>query len=157
MYPKLHCGENQIIYYKEAYSMAIDKVIKNKGEYPGGFPTRGTHLSFKVNAANTPNWSTIIINKQLPERLASLDTLSKNLWWSWNEEAIDLFKMVDEELWRSTHGNPILMLDFISISKEPKELENDPKFLKKTGFCIYPFPGLYGRGRLNDRSKGCIL
>jgi len=126
---KIALWENQIIYYKEAYSMAIDKIIKSKGEYPAVSDDRD-HLSFKINAANTPNWSTIIINKQLPERLASLDTLSKNLWWSWNEEAIDLFKMVDEELWRTTHGNPILMLDFISISKA-KELENDPKFLKK--------------------------
>ncbi|EKD30610.1 MAG: hypothetical protein ACD_77C00508G0008 [uncultured bacterium] len=132
--------DNQIKYYKEAYSMGINKIIENKGAFPSVLEER-ENLSSKASAVNSPNWSTLIINKQLPERLQSLDIISKNLWWSWNEDAIELFKMVDEQLWKTTLGNPILMLDFISLSKA-KELENDTKFLKKldsvySGFKIY--------------------
>lgn len=132
--------DNQIKYYKEAYSMAINKIIENKGAFPSVLEERENLIS-RASTVNSPNWSTLIINKQLPERLQSLDILSKNLWWSWNEDAIELFKMVDEQLWNTTYGNPILMLDFISLSKA-KELENDTRFLKKldsvyAGFKTY--------------------
>lgn len=121
--------ENQLIYYKKAYSMAIDNIADNRGAFPQS-PDDRDHLNFKINVANKPNWSTVIINKQLPERLEHLDTISKNLWWSWNDEAMELFKMVDPLLWQESHGNPILLLNSISL-KRTKELEKDSAFLAK--------------------------
>ena len=38
--------------------------------------------------------------------------------------------MVDLELWRASHGNPIMMLDAVTLSKA-RELEKDTKFLRK--------------------------
>lgn len=121
--------EKQIDKYNKAYSMALQNI---SGENSGFVQTHDERdrLSFKVNVANSPNWSSIIINKQLPERIKALDTISKNLWWSWNEEAIELFKMVDLDLWRESHGNPIMMLDAVTLSKA-RELAKDPKFLRK--------------------------
>ncbi len=121
--------ENQIVYYKSAYSLALGKLIISIGAYPVGIDEK-EHVSFRADVANKPNWARILINKQLPERLKPLDVVSRNLWWSWNQEAIDLFKFIDEELWKSSLGNPILMLDRISVRRY-QELEKDVKFLRR--------------------------
>jgi glycogen phosphorylase/synthase len=137
--------ENQLIYYKRAYSMAIDNIADNRGAFPQS-PDDRDHLNFKINVANKPNWSTVIINKQLPQRLEHLDTISKNLWWSWNDEAMELFKMVDPLLWKESHGNPILLLDSISL-KRTRELEKDSVFLAKLDKVYSDFVKLYGGGQ----------
>ena len=39
---------------------------------------------------------------KLPERLAVLEEMARNLWFSWNLEAVDLFRSVDQNLWDET-------------------------------------------------------
>lgn len=39
----------------------------------------------------------IFIESQLPKELEPLRELSNNLWWSWNQEAIDLFHSIDSD------------------------------------------------------------
>ena len=80
---------------------------------------------FKVN---NPTWRNMLINKKLPERLENLDILSKNLWWCWNQSAIDLFKMADPELWVLSNGNPIAMLDLIDFNRY-NQLAKDKYFI----------------------------
>ncbi len=46
----------------------------------------------------------------LPKELAGLQRIAYNLWWSWEPEAIGLFKRLDPELWRLTRHNPLEML-----------------------------------------------
>jgi glycogen phosphorylase len=46
----------------------------------------------------------------LPKELAGLHRIAYNLWWSWEPEAIGLFKRLDPELWRLTRHNPLEML-----------------------------------------------
>ncbi len=121
--------ENQIKYYKEAYSWAIEKVIRLKGAFPA-FREEHDQEIFRSKILSTPSWSTIFINKQLPQRLKALETISRNLWWSWNEQASDLFKGINEELWYRCNSNPIELLDKISV-KEYSRLEKDAKFLGK--------------------------
>jgi starch phosphorylase len=38
----------------------------------------------------------------LPERLAGLEELAENLWWSWNPCARMLFKTLDRQAWKSS-------------------------------------------------------
>ncbi|MFA6769993.1 MAG: alpha-glucan family phosphorylase [Bacteroidales bacterium] len=122
--------DNQIDYYKRAYSMAISKVIESKGAFPAGVEDKD-HLVHKRDVASSrPSWSKIIVTKKLPQSLVNLDAIARNLWWCWNQEAIDLFKLVDKQLWKRCEGNPIYLLDMLSL-KRYKELENDHKFLRK--------------------------
>ena len=79
---------------------------------------------------NTPSWTRIIITRQLPERLRHLEELAKNLWWCWNQEAIDLFESIDVKLWKQSKGNPLELLDRIKLSKY-KELSNNEEFLAR--------------------------
>lgn len=46
----------------------------------------------------------------LTEELAGLQKIANNLWWSWEPEAIELFKRIDPELWEKTNHSPIEVL-----------------------------------------------
>ena len=58
----------------------------------------------------------IFIEAKLPEALTPLlRELANNLWWSWNFEAIELFRSINPEKWVEMNYNPIDFLDGISI------------------------------------------
>jgi len=46
----------------------------------------------------------------LPARLAGLENLAENLWWSWNPGARMLFKTLDRQAWKESGHNPDKML-----------------------------------------------
>jgi starch phosphorylase len=48
--------------------------------------------------------------QDIPERLAGLTELAYNFWWSWNNEARMLFKMLDRSGWKLSVHNPVKML-----------------------------------------------
>lgn len=53
----------------------------------------------------------------LPENLKALETLSYNLWFSWNPDMRDLFREMDIDLWRTVERNPVAFLSQISAKK----------------------------------------
>ena len=48
--------------------------------------------------------------RRLPERINRLRELAYNLWWSWHEEAQELFQRIDSLLWEDTSHNPVAFL-----------------------------------------------
>ena len=46
----------------------------------------------------------------LPEKLEPLREIVNNLYWTWNQDAIELFRRLDIKLWDAVHHNPVLML-----------------------------------------------
>ncbi len=71
----------------------------------------------------------VTIGDKLPSRIARLEELAYNFWWSWHREARDLFKMLDYTLWRTTSHNPVQIL--LEVSPERlKEAASDPLFLR---------------------------
>ncbi len=69
-----------------------------------------------------------MVTRQLPVQLKGLETLCKNLWWCWNDNAKKLFKTVDPDLWHKSGHNPMEILDKVSL-KRYKELAKDAAFL----------------------------
>jgi len=70
------------------------------------------------------------LSAKIPPRIARLEELAYNFWWSWHRDARDLFKMLDYPLWRSTGHNPVKML----LEVPPERLEElvaDPLFLRQ--------------------------
>jgi len=64
----------------------------------------------------------------LPEKLQVLPSIAGNLYWSWNQDIIELFRRMDSQLWESTRHNPVLMLQ--TIDQETLDtLANDDGFL----------------------------
>lgn len=49
----------------------------------------------------------------LSPELAGLQKIACNLWWTWEPEAMELFRRLDPELWESTHHNPVEMLGIL--------------------------------------------
>jgi glycogen phosphorylase len=65
----------------------------------------------------------------LPPRLARLNELAYDLWWSWNSVAREVFRDLDYPLWRFTDHNPVLLLHLV----EQERLEHaaaDAEFLR---------------------------
>lgn len=73
-------------------------------------------------------YRTFAVVPSLPENLKPLTDIAYNLWWSWNRDAIDLFRRLDRELWESTHHNPALMLGRVSQGRL-QEVAADEGFL----------------------------
>lgn len=85
-----------------------------------------------------PVWKRIVVESNLPENLAPLRELSKNLWWMWNTEARDLFEYIDAEIWEECEHNPIVLLDRVGY-KRFKELGRDEHFLGKMHYAAEMF------------------
>lgn len=69
-----------------------------------------------------------IVSPSLPDRLRPLMDLAKNLWFCWNQEAIDLFRSVDQNLWDETGHNPLAILGRLKKNRI-EELLGDEGFL----------------------------
>lgn len=50
----------------------------------------------------------------LPESLKDLETIARNMFWSWNPEFVDLFKRIDNNLWTTCGHNPVKFLCSVS-------------------------------------------
>ncbi len=50
---------------------------------------------------------------QLPDRINRLDSLARDLWWSWTPDARSLFRRLDYNVWRQTAHNPVRMLQML--------------------------------------------
>jgi alpha-glucan phosphorylase-like protein len=84
------------------------------------------YIHWQENAQ--PVWKKIVVESHLPDSLAPLRELSKNLWWVWNTPAEKLFEYIDKEMWNECAHNPVVMLDLVSF-KRFRELENDSRFM----------------------------
>jgi alpha-glucan phosphorylase-like protein len=59
----------------------------------------------------------IFIEPKLPEGLSPLAEMAQNLWWSWDHEAIELYKSIDPQQFESHYHNPLALLDELSTEK----------------------------------------
>ena len=126
--------DNQIVYYQEAYSLALSKIKDRQDSYK---TKKKTMQYFKADVTN-PSWRSILVTRHLPEKLSRLEKMSKNLWWCWNESAKDLFKSIDPEVWHKSGHNPLVVLDTVSI-KRFQQLSEDEGFLARMKMVLDEF------------------
>ena len=69
-----------------------------------------------------------IVSPNLPERLRPLMDMAKNIWFCWNQEAIELFRSVDQNLWEETGHNPLAILGRLKNTRI-QELLKDEGFI----------------------------
>ncbi|MEE8484200.1 MAG: alpha-glucan family phosphorylase [Nitrospinota bacterium] len=83
-----------------------------------------------------PEFRKFVVNPSLPEKLAPLEEIAYNLWWTWNPDAVNLLRRIDRDLWEKFYHNPVKVLG--SISQERiRELEKDDGFLTHIERVIY--------------------
>jgi len=113
-----------IVYYKEAYTRAL---LKNS-EKALTFKYLSEDVDDSRLQVARPSWNSVLVGRKLPRKLEYLDVISKNLWWCWNQEAIDLFESINPDMWKAVRHNPIALLDKLTLSDYQK-LESDAGFL----------------------------
>ena len=74
-------------------------------------------MRIKTNCANAPVWKEVTVKSRIPDSLRMLEEMARNIWWSWNDEAIDMFKKLDPELWSVVGQNPVALLERLSYEK----------------------------------------
>jgi alpha-glucan phosphorylase-like protein len=80
--------------------------------------------------SNKPAWKELSVKPEFSGKLEGLDVLSRNLWWSWSSETVNLFKSISEEKGPTKCFDPLSILRNTSY-KRFEELENDHEFIKK--------------------------
>jgi starch phosphorylase len=73
-------------------------------------------------------FDTFLIKSVLPPELEPLRELAYNLHWTWNYDTIELFRLLDRDLWRASGDNPVKMLGTIKQEKLSQAL-NDEGFM----------------------------
>ncbi len=87
-------------------------------------------MRIQASNANIPNWKDISVSSYIPEALKPLDEIAHNLWWSWSNEARDLYRDLDPDLWKEVCQNPVLLLSRMNYEKL-EELAKDKKVLDR--------------------------
>lgn len=87
------------------------------------------------------------IREKLPTRIERLADLAYNLWWSWHQDARELFRTLDYPLWRATGHNPVLILREIP-QERLEEAAKDPLFLRQYDAVLMAFDRELENGHL---------
>lgn len=121
--------DNLIDYYLQAFSIALEKVVSRSGYFEREIePQMSMMHDLQAPKVNYPNWKRLTVHSSLPEKLSSLKELMKNLWWTWDAEAQELFESINPEVWHECENNPILLFERIDY-RRLKALENDQNFV----------------------------
>jgi starch phosphorylase len=70
------------------------------------------------------NFQTYQVYPNIPKKLEFLEVLSRNMWWCWKKDAIELFRRIDPPLWVESGRNPIAFLSkipqrrFVNLAKD---------------------------------------
>ncbi len=68
------------------------------------------------------------VNPKIPRRLARLDEIAHDLWYSWDRSTRQLFARLDNELWNAVGHSPKVLLKCID-ERRLTEASEDPGFL----------------------------
>lgn len=123
--------ENLVDNYLQAFSVALEKVEQRAGYYQKETePQMSMMHDLQAPKVNYPNWKRLTVHYSLPDKLSNLKELMKNLWWTWDVEAQELFESIHPQVWHECDNNPITLFERVDY-KRLKALENDPAFVGK--------------------------
>ena len=71
------------------------------------------------------NFQTYQVHPNIPQNLAFLETLSRNVWWCWKKDAIELFRRIDPPMWVESGRNPIAFMAKIPQNRFEQLAEDD--------------------------------
>ena len=74
------------------------------------------------------NFKSYQVQPNIPPNLAFLETLSRNMWWCWTRDAVELFRRIDPRLWAECGRNPIPFLTRVPQARLEK-LSKDTSYI----------------------------
>ncbi len=114
-----------IKYYYKSYHLALTAVDGRKEKF--SLIPKEYRIKMKPETYPFPVWKKIVVKSKLPENLKFLHELSRNLWWTWNYQALEVFEKVDAKLWIKFDKNPIVLLEKVTLERID-ELSRDEGF-----------------------------
>lgn len=66
-----------------------------------------------------------LVLPKLPERIAPLQEMAQNLWYSWNWDIVRLFIRLDPEIWEECSQNPVEMLSRLPQQRLEEAAEDE--------------------------------
>jgi len=138
--------EKLIDHYFIAYEKALAKSKKRYLAYASKLATN--HFILPVNTK--PEWKKVLVKSKLPEKLKPLQELAYNLWWSWHDEANDLFRSISPKKWEECKQNPVHLLETLDF-EDINNLEKNKTFQEKL-IQVYQNFRDYLEKRKNNRS-----
>jgi phosphorylase/glycogen(starch) synthase len=107
-----------ILYYQQTYDIALQQVAKRIDKFVKieERPSEAVQ-EYVIPTEIKPTWKRIIVKSKLPERLSQLGKLTENLWWTWDDEAQELFEVVDTEIWQKCDQNPAILFEQVKYNQ----------------------------------------
>src|ERR1700682_1279160 len=91
-----------------------------------------------MQAPGTPY--SLEVNPNLPERLARLEDLAGNLWYSWDRPTRELFERLHQSLWNAVGRNPRAFLRRVD-ERRLVHADDDPVFLSSFERALSAYDG----------------
>src|SRR5215469_5724125 len=80
---------------------------------------------------------------------AGLNKLARNLWWTWNQEAQDVFNELSPRCWQNLYHNAVAVLREVSEYELRVRLQ-DPRFAERVRQVLHDFEAYLG-----DKNTWC--
>ncbi len=93
------------------------------------------------------------VNPKIPRRLARLEELAHNLWYSWDRATRELFSRLDPQLWESVNHSPKAFLKRIDEQKLV-DAADDPVYLSNFNRVLSAFDTYHGEPTRVNGAKG---
>ncbi len=118
-----------IVNYEKAYDIALEK---SGGRHYMLEPVPYAELLHEVvyQKNDTPSWKKVLVQPVYSEEMRKLEELSRNIWWCWNVDAVELFESIDPEAWKATEQNPVALMKGLSV-EQIADLENNEDFIDR--------------------------
>ena len=136
--------KNLVEHYLSAYNIALTKARRRTNLY---FDLERPEFISGLVKADKPEWKKFMVDENIPPKLRKLEIMASNLYWSWNQAAVELFRIIDPELWEESHHNPIVAAKNIPLSTF-RELESNEDFLERMN-NVYKDYSSYLAGKRN--------
>ncbi|MEN8155705.1 MAG: alpha-glucan family phosphorylase [Bacteroidota bacterium] len=124
--------KNLFSHYRRAYDHALVSASGKESVYYEKERIEKLPETVPVPEDINPHWRRVLVHQNIPDKLKPLEELSRNLWWSWTQDAIDLFGSIDPELWTKVGENPVELLEKLPYDTL-KRLERDDDFIGRLG------------------------
>src|ERR1700752_3578907 len=93
--------------------------------------------------------TTPLTSDELTALVAGLNKLARNLWWTWDQEAQDIFEGLSPRCWQNLYHNAVAVLREVSEYELRVRLQ-DPDFAARVREVLRDFE-VY----VNDKSSWC--
>ncbi len=121
--------KNLFDHYWRAYDFALEKAAGKEIVYYEKERIEKLPETEQTLIDIQPLWRRVLVQQNIPDKLKPLEELSRNLWWSWNQDALDLFSSIDTSLWEQVGENPVEMVERLPYDML-KKLEKDEGFIR---------------------------